>query len=122
MIGTSQEAIEGFLERKLPFRWENPDHGDNKVDMWKTPMAGEILKKDEVHLAALLRGRNNQTHHFRLCEHGALTQGSTKRYDHPVKSAKYKARRESLENQREGRKGESIGRRGKLSMKAQLEE
>jgi len=53
LIGASQEAIEGFLDLKLPFWWENPDHGDDKVDMWKTPMAADILRRDEVHLAAL---------------------------------------------------------------------
>ena len=53
LIGISQEAIEGMLDLSRPFWWENPDHGDDKVHMWSTPMAQTILDKDRVYMAAL---------------------------------------------------------------------
>ena len=53
LIGISQEAIEGMLDLSRPFWWENPDHGDDKVHMWSTPMAQAILDKDHVYMAAL---------------------------------------------------------------------
>ena len=105
LIGASQEAIEGFLDLKLPFWWENPDHGDDKVDMWKTPMAADILRRDEVHLAALdqcVFGAETTKPTIFAYANMDLSTIDDKRCSHEVREFKradgttYRARHESL--------------------------
>lgn len=105
LIGISQEAIEGMLDLSRPFWWENPDHGDDKVHMWSTPMAQAILDKDHVYMAALdqcVFGAETTKPTIFAFGHLNLSGIDDKRCDHKIQEFKrpdgstYKARHESL--------------------------
>ena len=105
LIAISQEAIEHMLDLKRPFWWENPDHGDDRVHMWSTPMAQAILDKDQVYMAALDQcAFGAETTKPTIFAHGHMNLSGIddKRCDRELKEFKrsdgstYRARHESL--------------------------
>ena len=105
LIAISQEAIEHMLDLNRPFWWENPDHGDDRVHMWSTPMAQAILDKDHVYMAALdqcVFGAETTKPTIFAHGHMNLSGIDDKRCEHEVREFKrpdgstYRARHESL--------------------------
>ena len=103
----SQETIENQVANGGAMWWENPDHGPDKIDLWKTEYAKMVLRLKGVHLCSLdqctMGAETTKPTNFAYCRLD-LSNLHGKRCDHPIREFKredgkvYKARHESLEN------------------------